>query len=244
MPIIPSSSYNSAGQVTSLVRSLVNDVNQNWATDAVLLPYLNSAYRTLQRKVANAGGGGFISDDVLLVVPLVAAAQQDPGTQVVINSATAPPNQLPSNLLVPLQLWERPNLSAQDFTEMSNLTNKGGLPSRLQGQSLGVWEWRTDGLYFVGATQDTQIRLRYQAAFPDLSGASDIILVRGAQEALAYACAGLAGLARGSPQAPAMETLSQDAIEDVILENVRANQRQGSRRRPYGNRWRGRSVDL
>lgn len=236
MPFLGSSAYNTAGQVTSLTRSLLNDVPGNWATDTVLLPYLNSAYRVLQRKVANAGGGGFVTDDVLLVVPAVPFAQQDPGTEVVINDASAPPNQLPSNLLIPLKIWERPNLTTQDFVEMQDLTNKGGLPSRLQGTALGVWEWRTDGIYFIGATRDIQIRLRYQSAYPDLFGPTDVILMRGAQEALAYAAAGLAGMARGSPLAQQMETLSQDAVEDVILENVRANQVSGVRRRAYGAR--------
>lgn len=236
MPMIGSTAYNTVGQVTSLVRSLLNDSVGNVYTDTLLLPYFNSAYRTLQRKVANAGGGGFVTDDILLVVAAVPANQQGAGTQVVLNDATAPPNQLPQNLLVPLKIWERPNGQAQDFVEVTNMTSNGGLPSRLQGPTLGVWEWRTDGLYFVGATQDTQIRIRYQAAFADLVGPNDFILIRGAQEALAYMCAGLAGMARGSPLAEQMEQLATDAQEDVILENVRVNQAQPKRRRAYGNR--------
>jgi hypothetical protein len=236
MPLLGSSAYNTVGQINPLIRSLLNDVPANWATDAVILNYLNSSYRTLQRKVANAGGGGFISDDVLLVLAAVPPAQQGAQNQAVINDATPPPNQLPSNLLIPLKLWERPNLSAQDFVEMEDLSNKGGLPSRLQGTTLGVWEWRTDGLYFIGATVDTQLRLRYQSAFPDLVGNADVILVRGAQEALAYMAAGLMGLARGSPLSDKMELLGTDAQEDVILENVRANQVSPVRRRAFSAR--------
>jgi hypothetical protein len=236
MPLLGSTAYGTAGSITSLARSFLNDVAQNWATDTVLLPYLNTSYRTLQRKVANAGGGGFVEDDILLVLAAVPANLVDPGTQAVINDATAPPNQLPQNLLVPLTLWERPNLSAQNFVQMTNLTEKGGLPSRSQGTTLGVWEWRTDGLYFIGATQDTQLRMRYQCAYPDLVGPNDFVLVRGSQEALGYMTAGLAGLARGSPLADKMETLSTDSQEDVILENVRVNQVSPVRRRAYSSR--------
>jgi hypothetical protein len=236
MPLVGSTAYGTAGSITSLVRSLLNDSPGNWATDTVLLPYLNSAYRTCQRKIANAGGGGFVEDNIQVVVSAVPAAQQDPGTQVVLNDASAPPNQLPANLLIPLKLRERPNGSAQDFDDMVNLTNKGGLPSRIQGPTLDVWEWRTDGIYFIGATQDTQIDMRYQSAFPDLSGPTDVVLIRGAQEALAYGTAGLAGLARGSPLAEQMENLFTDVLEDLVLENVRANQVSGVRRRAYGSR--------
>ncbi|HME11898.1 MAG TPA: hypothetical protein VKF79_03480, partial [Candidatus Acidoferrum sp.] len=63
MPVVGSSAYNTAGQITSLVRSLLNDAAGNLFTDTVLLPYANSAYRKLQRAIGNAGGGGFIQDD-------------------------------------------------------------------------------------------------------------------------------------------------------------------------------------
>jgi hypothetical protein len=74
MPVVGSSAYNTAGQITSLVRTLLNDSQGNLFTDAVLLPYANSAYRKTQRTLGNAGAGGFIQDDVLLVVPAIEAA--------------------------------------------------------------------------------------------------------------------------------------------------------------------------
>ena len=49
MPVVGSSAYNTAGQITSLVRALLNDAQGNLFTDAVLLPYANSAYRKTQR---------------------------------------------------------------------------------------------------------------------------------------------------------------------------------------------------
>jgi hypothetical protein len=62
---------------------------------------------------------------------------------VVINSVigvVAPPNQLPTDLLVPVELWERANGSTDEFAEMVDLTRHGGLPSRMQGVVLSVWE--------------------------------------------------------------------------------------------------------
>jgi len=234
MPVVGSSAYNTAGQITSLARSLLNDAQGNLFTDTVLLPYLNSAYRKVQRAVANAGGGGFIQDDALLVVTAVTG--QDPSLQVSITDATAPPNQLPTNLLVPMKLWERPNLSSDDFVEMTDLTRHGGLPSQEQDLSLNVWEWRADGLWFIGATQDTQIRLRYLAAYPDFTDSTSPVLVRNAQEALAYATAALAGWARGSPLAEKWDDAASDAIEDLVSAAVRREQQSQRRRRPYSSR--------
>ena len=234
MPVVGSSAYNTAGQITSLVRSLLNDAQGNLFTDAVLLPYLNSAYRKVQRAIGNGGGGGFIQDDALLVVPAV--AQVDTSLQVAVTDATAPPNQLPTDLLLPLKIWERPNGSSDDFLEMVDLTRHGGLPSRAQDVTLSVWEWRADGLYFLGATQDTQIRLRYSKAYPDLTDATSPVLVRNSQEALAYATAALAGWARGSPLAEKWDDAAADAIEDLVVAAVRREQQSSHRRRPFSSR--------
>jgi hypothetical protein len=234
MPVVGSSAYNTAGQITALARALLNDSQGNLFTDSLLLPYVNSAYRKVQRAIGNAGGGGFIQDDALLVVTAVDAV--DTSLQVSITDATAPPNQLPTDLLVPLKLWERPNGSSDDFLEMVDLTRHGGLPSRAQDTTLSVWEWRGDGLYFLGATQDTQIRLRYLKAYPDLTDATSPVLVRNAQEALAYAAAALAAWSRGSPLAAKWDDAATDAIEDLLVATVKREQQSQRRRRPFSSR--------
>jgi len=234
MPVVGSSAYNTAGQITSLVRALLNDAQGNLFTDAVLLPYANSAYRKTQRALGNVGAGGFIQDDALLVVPAV--TQMDTSLQVSITDATAPPNQLPTDLLVPVKIWERANGSSDDFVEMVDLSQHGGLPSRAQGLTLSVWEWRTDGVYFLGATQDTQIRLRYLKAYPDFTDATSPVLVRNAREAIAYATAALAGWARGSPLAEKWDEAASDALEDLVAAAVRREQQSARRRRPFSAR--------
>jgi hypothetical protein len=234
MPVVGSSAYNTAGQITALVRSLLNDAQGNLFTDAVLLPYVNSAYRKMQRALGNAGAGGFLTENATLVVTAVTAP--DPSLQVSITDATAPPNQLPTDLLVPLKLWERQNGSTDDFAEMVDLTQHGGLPSRVQDVTLGVWEWRADGIYFLGATQDTQIRLRYLKAYPDLTDATSAVLVRNAQEAIAYAAAALAAWSRGSPLAEKWDEAASDALEDLVSAAVRREQQSARRRRPFSSR--------
>jgi len=234
MPVVGTTAYNTAGQITALVRSLLNDAAGNLFSDAVLLPYANSAYRKVQRALANIQSGTFLTDNVLLVVPAV--AQVDASAQVSITDATAPPNQLPTDLLVPAKVWERVSGSSDDFMEMTDLTDHDGLPSEPQGQTLRYWEWRADGLYFLGATQDTQIRLRYQKSFPDLTDATSPVLIRNAQEAIAYAAAAMAGAARGAPQAERWDVAATDALEDLIVRAAQREQQTGRRRRPFSSR--------
>lgn len=225
------SAYNTAGQINSLVRSLLNDAAGNLFTDTVLLPYTNSAYRKVQRALANVQSGTFLNDDVLLIVPAVASV--DPSVQVSITDSTAPPNQLPIDLLVPMKLWERASGSSDNFVEMIDLTDHGGLPSQPQGINLQFWEWRTDGLYFLGATKDTQIRLRYEKAYPDFIDATSPVLVRGAQEAIAYFTAAMAAAARGAPQAARWDEAGADALEDLLTRTTLREQQTVHRRRPY-----------
>jgi hypothetical protein len=234
MPVVGTTAYNTAGQITALVRSLLNDAAGNLFTDSVLLPYANSAYRKVQRALANVQSGTFLTDNALLVVSAV--TQVDASAQVSITDATAPPNQLPTDLLVPVKVWERANGSTNDFVEMTDLTGHDGLPSEPQGQTLRYWEWRADGLYFLGAMQDTQIRLRYQKSYPDFSDATSPVLIRNAQEAIAYAAAAMAGAARGAPQAERWDVAAADAIEDLIARATQREQQTGRRRRPFSSR--------
>jgi hypothetical protein len=234
MPVVETTAYNTAGQITALVRSLLNDAAGNLFTDGVLLPYANAAYRKVQRALANVRSGTFLSDNVLLTVPAIAVA--DPSAQVSITDATAPPNQLPPDLLVPLKLWERPNGSFDDFVEMTDLTDHGGLPSQPQTETLLYWEWRADGIYFLGATQDTQVRLRYEKALPDLTDATSPVLVRNAQEAIAYFTAAMASAARGAPLADRWDGAGSDALEDLLARATLREQHSNRRRRPYS--WR------
>jgi hypothetical protein len=234
MPIIGTSAYNTAGQATQLVRALLNDSQGNLFTDGLLLPYLNAAYRKVQRGLANTGAGTFIVDNVIVTVSAIGAV--DPSAQVVINDATAPPNQLPSDLLVPVKLWERTAGSSDDFSEMADLTSHGGLPSRPQGLALDCWEWRGDGIYFCGATQDNEVRIRYQKAYPDLADATSPVLIRGAQDAIAYFTAAMASMSRGSPLADKWTEAGDDALEDLLSAASRREQNSGRRRRPYSSR--------
>jgi hypothetical protein len=234
MPILGSSAYPALSGINTLVRSLVNDVAGNWATDQVLLPYAQISYRRVAKALGNIKSSVYIKDNVQLVVPAVAAV--DSSVQVSVTDVTAAPNQLPSDLLVPLKLWERLNGSTDDFQEMTDLTDEGGLPPQPQGQQLIYWEWRSDGLYFIGATNDTQIRIRYQAVPADISSSASSLILRDGQNAVAYFTASLTGLSRGSPLADKMEQHGLDALDAMKDSVTHQMQNTVRRRRPYSSR--------
>jgi hypothetical protein len=204
-------------------------------TDSVLMPFVNANFQMLANELENISSQQYIQDNILLVVPAVAVP--DPSVQVVINDATAPPNQLPTNIIAPLKIWERPANSSDDFFEMVNLTDGGGLPPQPQGQTLEVWEWRTDGLVFVGATQDTQIRLRALVAPADLvDGTSSLSPMRAMREAIAYPTAVTAGRSRGANIPPEYVQLGEMALEQVLSRATRQMQHRNFRSRSFARR--------
>jgi hypothetical protein len=226
--------YTQAGANEGATNGTIANVGQGavW-TDSVLVPYANAAYRKVADALENVGAPSPIRDDVLLVIPAIGTSP-DPSVQASLTDSTTP--QLPVDLEVPLKLWERPNGSSQEFFEMTDMTNKGGLPSRVQDQVLSLWEWRTDGIYFLGALQDTQIRIRYRAIYADLVDGSSAILIRKSTNAIAFMGAAIAAGSRGSPMAEKWDAAGLDAMEDLIARAARQNQRVGTRRRPFSSR--------
>ena len=246
MAVLPTTAYPTLSSVFALVRPLVNDAIGSWATDGVLLPYANSAYRTVNSELGNVQATSYIKDNVLMVLPAVAA--QDASVQAVLNNAgfnngTADFTsyksvvlQLPVDLLVPLKVEERQFGSSEEWLEMTDTTDSGGLPSELQGPRLRYWEWRTDGMYFLGATQDEQIRLRYEAAFLDMADGTSPLLIRDGTNAVAFKTALLVNAARGGALIPVIKPLYDEAIELLKNRVAQREQHVSRRRRPYSSR--------
>jgi len=247
MPVVGSSGYGTAAGVLSLIRSLLDDAavaTGDVFMDAVLIPFVNTAYHQVQFEMANHGIETFVKDNVILSVPAVTGA--DPSFQVVLNdtqnqmTTVAATPQLPTDLLVPLRIWERQTGSSEPFLPM--VQRKDGLPSETQQARLRYWEWRTDGIIFLGATQSNDIRVRYESVLPDVVQGSDTIQLRGAQDTIAFFAAALAAQSRGSPQAAVFEAAGDEALRKILVRGTRRQQHAMHRRRPYG--WRSQNVFL
>jgi hypothetical protein len=200
-----------------------------------LMPYLNSCYRTIRRKLTVIGDETFVYDNIVITVAPIALA--DPSVQVTVNDATPPPNNLPFNLIEPDKLWERLTGSTDQFVEMVDMTGHGGLPSRPQDTTrLSLWEWRTDALVFLGCLSSVDVRMRYKAGLPDLIGGGDTILTRDVLDTLALLTAAEAAGSKGSPLGERYLTEGTDALEDMVQMVVHRDQVTGRRRRSYSHR--------
>lgn len=227
MPVVSTTAYDQAEDALNLARSLANDAAGAVFSDAVLLPFLNSAYRALQRELAESGVSVLVSQaDVDL--PLTNGV-----TNTIISDVTTP--QLPTDLLAPHQLLEQTTGSSDIFTPMEKIT--GGLPNFQPGARLRMWEWREDAIQLVGATQETTVRIRYEKSLPAIVLGTDPLQIRSSIDPLAYAVAAMAARSRGAQALAAdMFALAENAVEKLIERYVRPEQFKGRRRKPYGYR--------
>jgi hypothetical protein len=244
MPV-GTTAYQQASVALNGARACLNDINALLFSDSVLFNYMNIAYRQVQRALSVAGNPLFIVDDVYFL-NLPAVVTPDPAIHVSLTDAgwnngttlTNPP-QLPTDLLEPVKLFSRATGTQNDYQEMTDLTEHGGLPSVPQSNLMGSFEWRSDGLFFIGATSGNDLRLRYKKSFPDLVTATDPIQIRQGADCIGFITAGLASMARGSPLADKWAQAGETALEALVQAATRRDQNNVRRRRPNSSRTGG-----
>jgi hypothetical protein len=229
MPVVPTTAYSQAEDALSLARALLNDTAGAVFTDTLLMPLLNSAYRGLQRELAENGVSVLVEQqDLNLATDPVSGI-----TPMEISDVSSP--QLPTDCMVPHMLWERATPNTTDvFIPMEKFTSGGSMLNLQPSTYLRLWEWREDKVNLIGATQAITVRIRYEKALPLLTLGTDPVQIRSATDPLAFATAALAARSRGA-RALAQDLLgtAQMATENLIERYVRPEQTKGRRRMPY-----------
>jgi len=232
MPVLPTTAYSQAEEALTLARALVNDTSGAVFTDTLLMPLLNSAYRGVQRELAENGVSVLMEQqDIDLELNGTTGV-----TNTEISDVSSP--QLPTDCLMPHVLWERATTNTGDVFVPKEKFTSGGSMLKLQPSTyMRLWEWREDKINLIGATQSITVRVRYEKVLPALVLGTDPVQIRSATDALGYATAALAARSRGA-RALAVDLLgaAQTAIENLINRYVRPEQTTGRRRKPYGYR--------
>lgn len=245
MPILgPAAPYDTAEYVLNLARAITNDAAQSIAgsiladTQPYTIVMLNSCFRDLQRELVNRGVELFVKESI--IVGLGAATTNDPSVQIYLSytgyfdgtNLNASP-VLPQDMIAPIRLWERQTgMSTSPFYPMRPTND--GLPTIAQTGRFAWWEWKNDTVYFVGATQSNDVRVRYWSFLQDLVDATSIVPIFDAANCLAHKLAKEFGSARGSPLAQYMAAEEQRYLQQIVARTARKKQRGQHRRRPYG----------
>lgn len=218
------------------------------------IPALNSAIRTLYRKLRLVGGPTLIRDNVQIALP--ANALTGPGVQVYLGFngffdgvTLNPAPVLPNDLLFPEKLWEQQTGNGLPFVPMCQ--PQFGLPSRNQTFCLGEWEWRggaqftsgqgggQDALWFVGALAPVTIRMRYLASFSPFSTGINFnttyIPILDCEEAVAYTVAYIISAATSgiTPGTNELKSMADMHLQDLRNEQIRRQQTIEYSRQPF-----------
>src|SRR5579863_7787913 len=242
MPVAQTTAYANVESVSKLARALVNDmlVSQGGEilTDAApfTFPMLNSAARYFGRKLANNSVKTFTLETVLTPVtpvnfPNLGVGGADPGQQVFIGdtgyfngSAISYPPGLPSSMRVPLDLWERTTGLLEQWLPMKEFPD--GLPSVPQSYRIRFWEWRNEQIWMPGATQQNDLKLRFESDVAQFATVNDTIMIRGATDPIANYLAALFTNSRNPSAAASFSAAADDFTNQIILSNVHAAQRE------------------
>lgn len=188
--------------ICNLYRSIVNDTfdegDGQINTDAApwMLPYLNSCTEDLYQDLGIVGDMRLLKDNYIVngIPPLAVA---NPETQVALTyqgyfngTEWNADFLLPPDLRWLLKVWQRPSNSGAVFMPMRIAA--AGLAGVYQGHGLGQYEVRGNNeLWFNGAMLETDIRLRYEAGWQEITADSvdfdtTFIPIQGSGNAIAF----------------------------------------------------------
>jgi hypothetical protein len=204
--------------VTGLARLHLDDVDADVFTDALLITYVNSAYRQLQQVLAINGSSTMKKTSAAIAV-----------------AASSTSITLPTDQWLPLKLWERETGAAADAWVDMQLVDE--LPDVLPGAALTYWKFENNTITFIGATRNNQVRVEYVLKLPALVAPSSLILIPYGEDFLAWMTAAYAARARGEADfAKDCIDMAGTHLKALLVGHVRHEQRKNFRARPYGMR--------
>jgi hypothetical protein len=261
LPTNTSQNYPTLDSILNLVRAIANDsfagntgtpgegqvltdlYQATTSFNAQLLYCFNSAIREMYRKLRNVKAKALIRDNYILEdLPVIngplGPSMPDPTVQTYLTFAYYfdGTNQntsftLPSDLMMPLKMWERQSNTTDVLSPM--IEAKNGLEASNQLDELRNWEWREGQINFRGALTQRDIRLKYLAFLPSFFPTNPVpnnyftttqIPVFDCEEAVAFLT--LLNLSHGINPAvvPILKRRVDEAIYDLRNEEVRRMQ--------------------
>lgn len=251
MPIVATSAYSTVEDILLLARAIVNDMEitaGDVLTDTApfTLEFINLAYNRIQNYLAQYGVETYAAYGWLLNIPANTTGDQesrvyisDSGTEIFtpsgMNESSYDTPFLPTDLVAPMRLRERPNGSNCNAYRMHRKND--GLPWNFQiTNRLVNWDWAEDTLILRGAYQNMDVELKYERYLPALTTVGDQVPIRGVDNAAAYQVAYRFSKARGGAVADNFGAEGQLELDFLVNRSMRERSRIKVRRQPFSGR--------
>jgi hypothetical protein len=217
-----------ASTVLNSSASLMNDTARTVYHYAAQLPYLRLALQELQEYYELNSIP--VTEDVSAVINMPAGS-----TEIVYDGVGVP--TLPSDMILPLQLWER----TEGIDPYIPMVKVDFLPLTLAGvttNQFGVYVWQGQKITVPVATADNDIKIQYnRELFPDipLVDENTILNIVNAASFLQYRTAALCAefIERNMTSAGGLNTYASLAIDRAAGIDIRGKQNIMTRRRPF-----------
>lgn len=221
--------------VLALARTHLNDDQAILWPDHRIIPKFKQAQYDLHSELTQAGLELFNEVSVVLTVPL----NSTDGVKVDLSTVT----NYPTNLIEPIFLEERRvGQTESSFVPMTEYTFS---PNVTKGPELLYWEWRNQTIFVPGATEDTEVRLKYKRRITIVSNLTDTIEPLQSESFLAYKTAGLCLLgSAGDQKAKDLLQLAASDLDRVLRFYAKGQQNKPVRRRGYQRNQRYQSIQI
>ena len=206
----------SVQSVLRFAAPLINEYVADGLKDADLLPFVRMAYRNIARRLRAEGVSVFRRTSAAITISA--------GTKALLRSSGT---QYPADLLRPLELVERVS-GTGTYVRMSQ--SEGLFEDRATTALMQEWEWKDDGIRFVGASGDVQVIIEYEAALAELLTPGDAILIPDSYDTIAYLAAAYALAARPNVDSTKLEAQAEKAVGALVQSEV-------ALKRAMGGRW-------
>ena len=215
-----------AGDVMDRSSSLLNDTAKSTFTYSVQLPYLNIALEELQNEYEL---NEMPVTETVTSNPIVVAAN----IKAIGFSPTVP--ALPSDLIEPLILWERPS-GIDPYIPMTKVQY---LPRYMEGSKIPqlVWyTWESNEIRFLPANAANDVKMDYiRSLFITITASTDKIAVINAEAFLFYRTAALCSrfIGENPTRADSLDSMAQESLNRIVGVGTKGKQNIITRRRPF-----------
>jgi len=146
-----------ASDIMDKAAALLNDTARDLYSNAVQLPYIQLANESIEQ-ICESLGISIIRKLSTVIDVLAGATTLD----------------LPSDFLLPIQLWERADGSTSegDWVEIKEIdTIIGFMPTN----TLGVWAYYNNAVNFPECTTDREVKMLYERSIASITGSNSPI---------------------------------------------------------------------
>lgn len=231
-------SYRSftAGDIYTVVRGLLNDVDGDIYNDAALQPMLQVCIQEISENYELNGMAKTNNTSAIIEV--------DAGVERIgFTGDTSPPN-LPDDLVEIEQLWYSP----RDQNTWYAMSKRMFLPHYLNTTDINpltIWAWYKERINLMVSNADNDIKIDYiQTLFPDIQNENTQLVLVNGRTVLEYRTAALAAefVGENMTRADKLNLFAGPAMDRLLGIGTKATQVMPVRRRPFRAGFKSRRI--